>query len=77
MKDLKKARAERTEIAREKRAALKATKEKMAVTKSEESEKGTKKRPVSKIRVEMTQLENKFERNMLNMKEKAFMKRMK
>ena len=25
----------------------------------------------------MTQLENKFERNMLNMKEKAFMKRMK
>ena len=77
VKDLKMIRAERTEIAREKRAALKATKEKIINSKSEESEKGTKKRSVSKIRVEMTQLEHKFERNMLNMKEKAFMKRMK
>ena len=77
VKDLKKVRAERTEIAREKRAALKATKEKMASSESENTEKGTKKRPVSKIRAEMTQLEHKFERNMLNMKEKAFMKKMK
>ena len=61
MKDSKKVRAERTEIAREKRTALKATKEKMAITKSEESEKIPKKRPVSKIKVEMTQLEHKFE----------------
>ena len=78
VKDLKKVRAERTEIAREKRAALNEIKEKMANSKSEQAEKGRRVRPVSKIRAEMDQLESNHMRSTFSReKEKAFMKKMK
>ena len=74
VKELKDLRAEHSRILKEKRNALKAVLEEITENKQSKEKRG---RSTSRIRVEMDQLEQKFERGRLNMNERAFMKRMK
>ena len=74
VKELKDLRAEHSKILKEKRNALKAVLEEITENKQSKEKRG---RSASRIRVEMNQLEQKFERGRLSMNERAFMKRMK
>ena len=75
VKELKDLRAEHSRILKEKRNALKAVLDE--ITENKQNNKEKRGRSASRIRVEMDQLEQKFERGRLSMNERAFMKRMK
>ena len=75
VKELKDLRAEHSRILKEKRNALKAVMDE--ITENKQNNKEKRGRSASRIRVEMEQLEQKFERGRLSMNERAFMKRMK
>ena len=76
VKELKELRAEYSKTLKEKRNNLKQALEISAEKKSQEEKEG-KSRSASRIRIEMDQLEQKFERGRLIMHESSFMKRMK
>lgn len=78
VKDLKNLRAEHSKTLKEKRVELKAVQEEISETKQSNKEGDNRgNRSPSRIRIEMDQLEQKFERGRLSMNERSFMKRMK